>query len=268
MTDTAQRARLVATLRAAGCVFAEDEAEVLFASADSPERLEEMVDQRTSGVPLEHVVGWAMFCGVRVEVDPGVFVPRSRTALMVRLAVQVAHPRATVLDLCCGTGAIGAAVATQFMTEVVGTGIRLYASDVDPRAVACAARNLARFNATVVGGDLFDALPDELREHVDVLVANVPYVPTDAIALLPAEARRYEDRVALDGGGDGLDVLRRVAAQAPSWLSDSGVLLVETSQQQAVAAASELSEVGLRAAIVTDDELDVAVVMGHASPPQ
>jgi len=249
-------------LRAAGCVFAEDEAEVLIASADSPERLAHMVDQRISGVPLEHVVGWAMFCGVRVEVDPGVFVPRSRTGLMVRLAAHATQPHATVLDLCCGTGAIGAAVATRV------TGVRLYASDVDPRAVACAARNLEPFDATVVCGDLFDALPEDLRTRVDVLVANAPYVPTDAVALLPAEARLYEDRVALDGGGDGLDMLRRVAAQASSWLSDSGVLLFETSQQQAVAAASALSEVGLRAAIVTDDELDVAVVMGHVRPPQ
>lgn len=256
------RGDVVATLRAAGCVFAEDEADLLIANADSPARLREMVSRRATGVPIEHVVGWAMFCGVRVEVDPGVFVPRARTCLLVRLAEQATSTGARVVDLCCGTGAIGAAIATR-----VGA-IELYASDVDPAAVACARRNLARFEATVVCGDLFDALPVDLRSRVDVLVANVPYVPTTAVEFLPAEARVYEARIALDGGSDGLSVLRGVAQRALEWLATDGVVLVETSRAQANAAARVMRDAGLRPDVVDDEELDVAVVMGHVRVPQ
>ena len=168
--------------------------------------------RRCAGEPLEHVVGWASFCGRRVELDPGVFVPRRRTELLARLAIvharaiadaHAAAPRALVVDLCCGSGAVGLVVA-----EAV-PGVELHAADLDPRAVRCARRNLAGVGE-VHHGDLFAPLPTALRGRVDVLIANVPYVPTSAVALLPREAREHEPRSALDGGGDGLDVLRRV----------------------------------------------------------
>ncbi len=213
------RAETVRRLRAAGCVFAEDEAEVLLSAAGTPAHLSAMVDRRAAGEPLEYVVGWADFCGVRVAVEPGVFVPRPRTALLVREAVARTVPGSVVLDLCCGCGALGAAVA-----EAV-PGIGLHAADVDPVAVGCARRNVERYGGTVHCGDLYAPLPGTLRGRVDVLLANVPYVPTDEVALLPAEARLFEPRTALDGGADGLDVLRRVAARAPDWLAPGGYLL-------------------------------------------
>src|SRR5512138_441534 len=126
-----------------------------------------MVARRSTGVPIEHIVGWAEFCGLRVAVDPGVFVPRRRTEVLAELAATSARPGSTVVDLCCGTGAIGLVVASRV------SGVRLIASDIEPAAVACARRNLARFGATVVRGDLFDAVPDELIGAVDILLTNV-----------------------------------------------------------------------------------------------
>jgi release factor glutamine methyltransferase len=250
------RTAVIAALRAAGCVFAEDEAELLIAAAADAGQLADMVARRSTGVPVEHIVGWAEFCGLRVAVDPGVFVPRRRTEVLAELAATGARPGSAVVDLCCGTGAIGLVVASRV------SGVRLIASDIEPAAVACARRNLARFDATVVRGDLFDAVPDELIGAVDILLTNVPYVPSRAIEYLPAEAREHEPRSALDGGGDGLDVLRRVAAQAPIWLAAQGRLYVEVSLDQAEEAGAVMARAGLRPEVVVDDELDVAVVMG------
>jgi release factor glutamine methyltransferase len=114
----------------------------------------------------------------------------------------------------------------------------------------------------VFQGDLFAALPDELRGRVAVLVANAPYVPTAEVAFMPAEARLYEAPVALDGGPDGLDVQRRVAAGSPDWLAPGGVLLIETSGRQAPATLAAMADAGLTTRLVTDDELDATVAIG------
>jgi release factor glutamine methyltransferase len=198
---------VIARLRAAGCVFAEDEARLLLDTARTPAELAGMVERRVAGLPLEHVLGWAEFAGRRVAVDPGVFVPRRRTELLVREAAARARPGAVVVDLCCGSGAVGVAVAAAV------PGIELHAADVDPAAVRCARRNVTAFGGQVHEGDLDAPLPAALRGRVDVLVANAPYVPTGAVGLMPPEARLPEPRVALDGGADGLDVQRRACAR-------------------------------------------------------
>jgi release factor glutamine methyltransferase len=254
--DSPDRPALVSRLRAAGCVFAEEEADLLLAAAGDGPVLGALVARREGGEPLEQVLGWAGFCGLRIAVAPGVFVPRQRTALLVRLAAARARPGTVVLDLCCGTGALGAAVAAAV------PGVRVLAADVDPAAVACARQNLAPWGGAVFAGDLFDPLPVRLRGRVGVLLANVPYVPTAAIADLPPEARDHEPRQALDGGEDGLAVLRRVAAGAPAWLSPGGVLLTETSGGQAAAAAAVLRTAGLAAEVVEDDDLGATAVLG------
>ncbi|GAB4079595.1 putative protein N(5)-glutamine methyltransferase [Modestobacter muralis] len=250
---------VVARLRAAGCVFAEDEAELLLAAAPTAAVLDGLVARRVAGEPLEQVLGWAEFCGQRFAVEPGVFVPRRRTELLVRAAVQGARPGAVVLDLCCGVGAVGAAVAT-----ALGP-VELHAADVDPAAVRCARRNLAG-RGTVHEGDLFAPLPAGLAGRVDVLVVNAPYVPTDAIALMPPEARDHEARAALDGGADGLDVHRRVAAGVRRWLAPGGSLLIETSRRQAPGTQALVAAAGLAARVVTDDDLDGTAVIGRLDP--
>ena len=249
---------IVARLRAAGCVFAEDEAEMLVAEAGTAGQLEEMVVRRVSGLPLEHVLGWAEFCGLRIKVQERVFVPRPRTEFLAGQAIEIASRlrQPVVVDLCCGSGALGAAM----ISAVAGT--RLYAADIDPVAVSCARGNLAS-SGEVFQGDLYEALPPALRGGVDVLVANVPYVPTDDVALMPREARLYEALVALDGGRDGLDVLRRVAAGAPDWLAPGASLLIETSERQAPRAVEIFKECGLVPRVTRSEELEATVVIGH-----
>ncbi|SHN42408.1 putative protein N(5)-glutamine methyltransferase [Cryptosporangium aurantiacum] len=244
---------IVSRLRAAGCVFAEDEAQLLIAASPSPNKLIAMVDQRIAGLPLEHVLGWAEFCGLRITVDPGVFVPRRRTELLVRQAAALAPSAATIVDLCCGSGALGVALAAAL------DGVALHAVDIDPAAVRSARRNVLPVGGHVYEGDLYAPLPPTLRGRVDVLLANAPYVPTEAIRLLPPEARVHEHRVALDGGPDGLDVLRRVIRDAASWLAPGGHLLVETSERQAPTLASFVTASGLDCRTVSADEAHVLV---------
>ncbi|MFI8535708.1 putative protein N(5)-glutamine methyltransferase [Streptomyces aquilus] len=255
----ASRDAVVAALRAAGCVFAEDEAELILAAARTPDELAAMVDRRATGVPLELVVGWAEFRGLRITVEPGVFVPRRRTEFLVEQALAHAPAASVVVDLCCGSGAVGAALA-----DALG-GAELHAADIDPAAVRCAHRNVAAHDGHVHAGDLFEALPERLRGRVDILAANVPYVPTEEVALLPAEARDHEPLVALDGGSDGLDVLRRVAAAAPDWLAPGGCLLVETSERQAPAAVDAFTRSGLTTRLLGSQELYAHVVIGVRS---
>jgi release factor glutamine methyltransferase len=215
-----------------------------------------MAAQRVSGLPLEQVIGWAEFCGLRIAVEPGVFVPRRRTEFLVQQAQLLARPGDIIVDLCCGAGAIAAALAATV------PGARVHAADVNSAAVRCARRNLP--GADVYLGDLFDPLPGALRGHIAILTANVPYVPTAEIPLLPVEARLHEPRASLDGGPDGLDVLRRVAAAAPDWLAAGGHLLSETSEAQAPAAAAVLAAVGLTPQVVHSDELYATVITGRA----
>ncbi|MEU9982669.1 putative protein N(5)-glutamine methyltransferase [Streptomyces sp. NPDC050856] len=247
---------VVATLRSAGCVFAEDEARLLLGAAGTPGELDAMVRRRAAGHPLEHVLGWAEFHGARVAVDDGVFVPRRRTEFLVDQARARARPGAVVVDLCCGSGALGTALVTAL------GGAELYAADIDPAAVRCARRNVAAVGGTVLQGDLYEPLPAALRGRVEVLLANVPYVPTEEVGLLPAEARVHEARVALDGGADGLDVLRRVTAEAAAWLAPGGSLLFETSERQADPATRIVASGGLTPSVVTCDELYATVVVG------
>lgn len=246
---------IVTRLRVAGCVFAEEEARLLLAEARTPAELSVLVERRADGEPLEHILGWADFCGLRIAVDPGVFVPRRRTEFLVREAVAIAPPRPVVVDLCCGSGAVGAALAAAL------DGAELYAADIDPASVRCARRNVAAAGGQVYVGDLFEPLPAALRGRVGILAANVPYVPTGEVALLPAEARLHEPRAALDGGADGLDVLRRVAAEAPRWLAEGGSLLVEVSERQEQIACQTASRGGLIPRVARSAEFGATVIV-------
>jgi release factor glutamine methyltransferase len=268
--SAAVTAAVVATLRAAGCVFAEHEAELLVGAAQAPDELDGMVRRRAQGEPLEHVVGWADFCGLRVGVAPGVFVPRPRSellvrraAVLVRQAAALSGPGVIVVDLACGSGAIGLAVVTlAHAAGAEGAACELHATDIWPPAVQCARRNLDAVGGQVHLGDLYDALPAGLRGRIDVLVANVPYVPSAQVAFLPPEARLHEPLLALDGGADGLDVLRRVVARASAWLRPGGRVLLEVSAGQATAALATLSAAGLEPALAADEELGATVVTG------
>lgn len=234
--------------------------------------LASMIELRISGVPLEHVLGWAEFCGQRFAVDPGVFVPRRRTEFLVSQAAALTPAAAVVVDLCCGSGAIGAALAgivnagmanAGMANAVHDTRVELYSADIEAAAVACALRNVAAVGGRVHQGDLYDALPAGLRGRVDVMVVNAPYVPTGSIHLMPPEARLHEPLVTLDGGPDGLAVQRRVAAEARQWLAPGGHLLMETSDAQASHTVAIFERCHLSTTVAHSEDLDATVVVGH-----
>jgi release factor glutamine methyltransferase len=248
--------QVVDRLRAAGCVFAEDEARLLVAAATTPADLEQLLTRRVSGLPLEQVLGWVDFCGLRITLRPGVFVPRRRSGLLVERAARLIRPEDVVIDLCSGTGAVGAVLLAAEPT------LALYAVDIDLAATACALDNIGPRGGIALTGDLFSPLPRTLLGRVDLVVANAPYVPTDAIQRMPPEARLHEPRIALDGGADGLEVQRRLIAAARDWLAPRGHLLVETSAGQAEQTAALFARHGFESRTVRSRALDGTVVIG------
>jgi release factor glutamine methyltransferase len=189
-----------------------------------------------------------------------VFVPRRRSELLVRHALRSARQGATVVDLCCGSAAVGVAIALAIPAA------RLHAADLDAAAVACARRNVARVGGHVHHGDLFDPLPRNLRHHVDILVVNAPYVPTSELAFMPREARCHEPAAALDGGADGLDLQRRITARAATWLAPGGQLLIETSRHLSHGTVAAFHAAGLTATTISDPDLDATIVVGSSRP--
>ena len=247
---------LVACLRGAGCVFAEEEAQLLLDGASTPSQLQQMVDRRLTGEPLEHIVGWVQFCGRRIAVAPGVFVPRRRTEFLVHRAVESAPGGSVVADLCCGSGAVAASIGQASQR------VELWAADLDPVAIDCARGNLGEA-ANLLCGDLFEPLPDALRAHLDLIVASAPYVPTRALNTLPSEARLHEPTRALDGGPDGLAVYRALITEASRWLTPRGSVLIEVGRRQAVAASELFAQHGFAADIHTCDDLGSTVVQAR-----
>ncbi|AOR37099.1 methylase [Streptomyces fodineus] len=264
---------VVARLRAAGCVFAEEEAELILdaagrstgpgsgeeRAADVEVLVDRMVARRCAGEPLEHVVGWAAFCGLRIAVTPGVFVPRRRTEFLVAQAMRVGRDAALIVDLCCGAAPLATALAVRLPRA------EIHAADIDPVQTASARRNLELFanRAHVHEGDLYAALPQALRGRVDLLVANAPYVPVDALATLPAEAREHEPVHSLAGGRDGLEIQRRIAAGADGWLAPGGHVIVETGEDQAPHTRALFAGAGLDAWVAECEEMEATVVVGR-----
>ncbi|MGC5078074.1 N5-glutamine methyltransferase family protein [Agrococcus sp. DT81.2] len=249
-----ERERMVAALRRSGSVFAEDELTELHRAAPDEAALAAMVARRAAGEPIEQIVGTAAFAGLRIRVRPGVFVPRRRTELLATIVADALAglPRgARLLDLGCGSGAIAALA----MHRVPG--LEVVAIDADPRAVDCARENLTA--ARVVLADSPDALDASAR--FDVVAANLPYVPTRELALMPRDAREHEPLLALDGGPDGLVPLRRLAPSIAARLAPGGRVAVELAPQQVDAAAGILRAVGLGGAEVREDDALGATVL-------
>ena len=254
----------MARLRAAGCVWAEDEAALLESAAGTAAELEALVARRVGGEPLELVLGWVEFLGRRLVVAPGVFVPRRRTELLARTTIAHVVTRSEVsgagpvvaVEMCCGV----APVAAMLDATLDLAAAEVHAADVSPAALDCARQNAP--GAALHLGDLFHALPADLLGRVGVLAANAPYVPTDRIAAMPPEAHDHEPRAALDGGADGVDLHRRLSADAADWLAPGGVLLVETSPSQAPLTTAAMAAAGLETHVVLDPEMGGCVAVG------
>jgi len=224
----------VAALEAAGCIAAAEEAHEIIDTASDARHLAAMIERRVGGEPLEWIVGQLRFAGHSVLIDGGVYVPRWHTEALVERAAELLPPNGILVDLCTGSGAIAAAVAA------ARSDVQVVATDCDPAAVACARRN----GVDALLGDLDDPLPPWLRARVDVLTAVVPYVPTAELRLLPRDVREHEPRSALDGGRDGLDVLRRVVERSVRWLRCGGWLLLELGGDQALPVCAAMQRAG------------------------
>jgi len=231
-----ERMRVLRALAEGGCVAPRAEADALLrASSEGVGRIEELIARRLLGEPLAWITGSVRFCGVRVLIDPGVFVPRPHTQALARRAVSLLPAAGIAADLCTGSGAVAAVLGSAHPRAAV------VATDVDPLAVACARRN----GVHALAGNLDEPLSPSLRGRVDVMTAVVPYVPTEELHLLPRDVLANEPRRALDGGRRGTTVLVRAAEAAARWLRPAGSVLLELGGDQAGEVAATLAEVGL-----------------------
>jgi release factor glutamine methyltransferase len=250
------RPGLIAALFAGGSVFPEDELDALAAAASTDAELRALVARRVAGEPVEYLVGHAEFAGLQLRVASGVFVPRFRTEFLAGLAADRVVSGQRLLDLGCGVGTIAAFVASRV------SGVWITAVDVDPVALECACVNLP--GATVV----LAGRPGELPAGpFDLIVANLPYVPSVEVALMPRDARDHEFLAALDGGPDGLGPLRLYAPGLPRLLAQGGRFLVEVAEDQASGACGILQDAGLASVSVHhDEEVDATVIeASHSS---
>lgn len=230
------RRRAIRALAAAGCVAPAQEAEELLRAArEGGGALDDLVARRQAGEPLAWITGSVDFSGIRVHVDPGVFVPRAHTETLARRAASLLPAEGIAVDLCTGSGAVAAVLRAARPNALV------LATDLDPLAVACARSN----GVTAFLGDLDEPLPPSLQGRVDVLTAVVPYVPTEELHLLPRDVVAYEPRHALDGGPGGTALLERVAELSVRWLRPGGRVLLELGGVQAPALTPTLSAAGL-----------------------
>jgi release factor glutamine methyltransferase len=204
-------------------------------------RYRSLVDRRATRVPLQHLLGFEEFHGVRVAVSPDVLIPRPETEGLVQWATEILRDeRAPVIaDVGTGSGAIACALAWSVPT------LRVLAIDSSLPALAVAARNVRTLGLSgsvkLLAGDLLEPLrPCSL----DLVVANPPYLPSAVVASLPPEVSRFEPRLALDGGPDGMAVLRRIIAATPSVLRPGGCLMMEIGEEQAGSLASLLAAEG------------------------
>ncbi len=249
---------LAARLSSAGFIAAEEEAEQLLArAAGDLMLLDSLIGRRLTGEPLAWIIGGVSFCGVQIRVDPGVYVPRWQSEPLARRAVERLPAAGAAIDLCTGSGAIARVLTGERPSA------RIVASDIDERAVACAAAN----GVEVYRGDLFTPLPRSLEGRVDVVVGVVPYVPTPALPMLQRDTFAFESALAYDGGRDGTEILRRVLRDSPRFLRRGGALLLELGGEQANALRDDLARLGyLDVTVLVDDEGDVRGIEATLSP--
>jgi release factor glutamine methyltransferase len=198
-------------------------------SAKNYEAILALASRRIAGEPLQHVLGETDFYGCRLQVEPGVFIPRFETEEVAEFAAERIKPEHSVLDLCTGSGCIALAVQKK-------TGARVTASDISAEALALAKRNAEENGVTVdfMLSDMFEAI----EEKFDVILSNPPYIATAEIGTLDPVVRDFEPGAALDGGEDGLKFYRVIAAEAKNYLRAGGLIVLEIGAGQAEAVSA------------------------------
>ena len=188
-----------------------------------------IADERLTGRPLWYIIGDTDFCGYKIKVDERVLIPRPETEEMAMMAVAIAEEGNNILDLCTGSGALAIAIYKEL--ERSNRKVKMTAVDISADALELAKENAEANEADIlfIQSDLFS----RIRGRFDVIVSNPPYIPTAEIDTLQREVKDYEPRLALDGGADGLDIYRRIAAEASKYLNRGGTLIMEVGAGQA-----------------------------------
>lgn len=206
-------------------------------------RFGRMIDRRASGEPVQLIMGHAVFRGLEIEARPGVFVPRDSTEFLAEQAIRRLHGRRrpVAVDLATGGGAVALSIANEVPRA------RVFGSDISNAAVRVARHNAEalRLRASFSRGDLFGGLPRRIAGEVDVITLHPPYVARGELRELPEEILRFEPVHTLtDRSFDGLGLVGRAVAEAPSWLRAGGWLLIEVSPDRARPVASVMRRGG------------------------
>jgi release factor glutamine methyltransferase len=254
---TLDRASVTLALERAGCLAAGEEADELIQAAAGDEELARLLARRVTGEPLAWVTGRTTFCGLDVTVAKGVYVPRWQSEPLARLAAKLLPPAGQAVDLCTGAGAIAMVLkAARPRAQVVGT-------EIDPLAASCARGN----GVTVYEGNLDGPLPASLASQVDVMVGVLPYVPADAVHLLPRDVQHFEPPAALDGGEGGVAFIAAAVAGSPRWMKRGGWLLLEVGGDQVPGVTAMLTAAGyVDIAALEDEEGDPRGIYGRWEP--
>lgn len=241
-----------------GFLAADEEARLLVERSGGDQGLlDALVARRLTGEPLAWIIGYTTFCDVNVVVQRGVYVPRWQTEAVARRAVERLPVEGLAIDVCTGCGAVAMTLASRRPRA------RMVATDIDPRAVACATDN----GVDAHEGDIF-AVPDEFLGATDVVVGVVPYVPTGELPLLQRDTFTFESRLAYDGGPDGIAILRRVIIESTRFLRRGGALLLELGGDQATLLSRQLTRNHFADLIlIRDDDGDVRGLEATYLPP-
>jgi release factor glutamine methyltransferase len=211
----------------------------------------ELVEKRSERFPLQHLTGVAYFRQLELLVGPGVFVPRFETESVSQLAIDalrlVPADNPIAVDLATGSGAIALSIATEVPNA------KVFAIELSEEALVYTRKNFAKYapTATLVQGDLVDAFP-ELDGQVDVLVSNPPYIPDDMIPIYP-EVHLHDPSMALYGGSDGLDLVRKVELAAKRLLRKGGALVIEHADMQGESIRQLILSLGWRQCVTHKD---------------
>jgi len=253
-----RRAAVTRMLAGAGCVAPDDEADELLTAAPDDRSLDRMVARRMTGEPLAWITGHATFCGLDITVDPGTYVPRWQSEALARRAARLLPTDGTGVDLCTGTGAVG------LVMRSARPGARVVGTESDPAAARCARRN----GLVVLEGDLDEPLPGAWVGQVDVMTGVVPYVPEEALHLLPRDVQAFEPAGALNGGKGGLEVVARAVAAGHRWLRPGGWLLLEIGGDQSAGVRALLTGSGFTGiGTITDPDGDPRGVVARLTRP-
>lgn len=216
-------------------------------SAQEKDIFSRYIKRKAAGEPLSHIVGYQPFCGLDIIVSPDVLTPRPETEELVELVSALFDKKSplTILDMCTGSGCIALALAAKFPKA------QILAADISAKALAVAQENVKKFHRQEQVHLLQSNVWENVQGMFDLIISNPPYIPSEIVGTLTREVL-CEPRLALDGGADGLEVVREICNAADGYLNPGGFLALELCKGQAAAVARGLTEIGWKATVKKD----------------